>query len=320
MDMRKVRRVIAGLILFGFVFVLSGCAIDPVWDGVAATDFSNVYAGMLRTEFESLTGRPIEKSEVRDCVIATYEYDRGYIGCVASGRCQEPSQGGKAFRYYGLAFGSLATAGALPWSMWHEVNDCQTGYLGVRYGPDGRLINIRLLDPEPYKGGTYFWDKDIRKPWLGSPCREVYYHPRPSTIPEGIILVHYLDLDPEVLKSIGEPEQLYQSYYNTITIGSKVTPAHESLCQSADKGNPDARYRLGLLFEFGHEGFKKDFSKAYLWYALAGESGKYRGGKNALRMKKEHLSSESFLQAEDMVRRWKPGQCELDLPSKDLGN
>ena len=185
MDMRKVRRLIAELILFGFV--LSGCSIDPVWDGVAPTDLSNVYAGMLRTEFESLTGRPIEKSEVRDCVIATYEYDRGYIGCVASGLCQEPSQGGKAFRYFGLAFGSLATLGAFPWSMWYEVNDCQTGYLRASYGPDGRLIKIRLLDPEPYKSGTYLWDKDLRKPWLGRPCREVYYHPHPSTIPNAVL-------------------------------------------------------------------------------------------------------------------------------------
>ena len=319
-------------------FVVSGCAIDRVRYGTKATDFSDVYAGMARSDFENLVGPLVEQSKADEYLFATYEYDRGYIGCVASGRCQEVTPGVRAWSIASEAFATIGTAGGFEWVTWYEIKECQTGFVRVRYGPDGRLVGIRLLAPEPYKNGTYLWDRDIRKPSLGRPCREVYYHPLPSTIPDAVLEI---SLDPEVRKSIygkqsreelsykfsvgnkakkGEPEQLFQFYNNTISIGSAAEPAHQSLCQSADKGNPDARYRLGLLFEFGLEGFKKDFSKAYLWYALAGESGKYRGGKNALRMKKEHLSSESFLQAEDMVRRWKPGQCELDLPSKDLGN
>ena len=184
MEIHVIPRIIAVLILSGFVIVFNGCSLNGAVD---ATDFSGVYVGMFRSDFEKLTGRPIELSEFGDCVEATYEYDRGYVGCVASGRCRELSAGEEAFGYVSYAAGTIMTAGAIPWMVWYETNDCQTGYLRTCYGSDNRLISIKLLDPRPYKDGTYLWDKDLRKPWLRMPCRHVYTYPQPCTIPPEVL-------------------------------------------------------------------------------------------------------------------------------------
>lgn len=169
--------------LFIFIFCIYGCA-TYIRHGVAATDFTSVYFGIPRTDFENIVGRIVEESNVEQNVFVIYEYDRGYVGCVASGRCKEASPAAEV----GVqAIDLMFTAGMAGALRWHEIKDCQTGFLRARYGLNEKLIEIELLPPEPYKTGTYLWEKDIRKPWLNKPCREVYYHPREITIPDAVM-------------------------------------------------------------------------------------------------------------------------------------
>jgi len=109
----------------------------------------------------------------------------------------------------------------------------------------------------------------------------------------------------------GEADSQLQRYFGLI--GTDPAAAHLWLCKSADQGHPEARYRLGLLYEDGNEGFEKNPVMAYMWYVLAGESGKYWGGRHALRLKQEVLGPEELAQAEKAVREWRPGQCEVPV-------
>lgn len=169
--------------LFIFIYCISGC-VTYIRHGVDSTDFSDVYYGMPRSEFENIVGRLVVQRNVEDNVLVIYEYDRGYIGCVASGRCKEASPAAEAgAQAIDLMF-AAGMAGAL---RWHEIKECQIGFLRAKYGLNEKLIEIQLLPPEPYKAGTYLWEKDIRKPWLNNPCREVYYHPREITIPDTVL-------------------------------------------------------------------------------------------------------------------------------------
>ena len=169
------------LLMLLIIFIASGCASNKYRDGAEASDLSGVYVGMPRTNFEDLVGKPIEQSETREQILATYEYDRGYIGCKAAGRCLEvPTKTTEVL----VAIGTLGFSEA---NIWYDVHKCQLGYLGVRYGPEGRLINIRVLPPEPFKGGTYLWDKEQPEPKPWYPCREIYYHPQPLTAPDAVL-------------------------------------------------------------------------------------------------------------------------------------
>ena len=164
------------LLMLLITCIVCGCASNKSRDGTDALDLSIVYVGMPRSNFEDLVGKNIEQSQTREHIFYTYKYDRGYIGCLASGRCQEANRTAERW----LAVGTL---GISEIGTWYEVNKCQVGYLRARYGPEGRLINIRILAPEPYKGGTYLWNKS--EPWY--PCREVYNHPQPLTLPDAVM-------------------------------------------------------------------------------------------------------------------------------------
>jgi hypothetical protein len=168
------------------IFGVSGCASDLIRHGVGPTDFTSVYSGMPRSNFEDLVGHPIKLSETHENVTAIYEYDRGYIGCLASGRCQELTQGVYIWGRVSEVLFSIVTLGLLPYGAWYEINECQTGFLMANYKQGDQLISISLLDPDPYIN-AYLWEKDIRKPWLNNPCREIYFHPRPLTIPKSIL-------------------------------------------------------------------------------------------------------------------------------------
>lgn len=114
---------------------------------------------------------------------------------------------------------------------------------------------------------------------------------------------------PPQTKSNGETQ--LQLYYDTV--GQDRISAHRWLCKSADRGYAEARYRLGLLYENGSEGIKKDYVRSYLWYALSAQSGSFSGKRDALRLKEDILNAESIAAAENMVEKWQPGQCEIDL-------
>jgi hypothetical protein len=171
----------AGLILL-IGYIASGCASNPGRDGVAAVDLSSVYVGMPRANFEDLVGGPIEKSQTRYHILDTYKYERGYTGCLASGRCLEANNSKTADTL--LLVGTFGLSGL---GTWFEVKKCQVGYLRARYGPEERLINIRLLAPEPFKGGTSLWEKKVLDPEPWYPCREIYNHPQPLTIPAAVL-------------------------------------------------------------------------------------------------------------------------------------
>jgi hypothetical protein len=107
-------------------------------------------------------------------------------------------------------------------------------------------------------------------------------------------------------------DEVYLHFYHD-TVEEDSTSAHRWLCKSADQGNSEARYRLGMLYENGGEGIRKDYVSSYLWYVLSSQSGNYWGGRHALRLRENHLNAESITAAENMVAAWQPGQCEIDL-------
>ena len=109
----------------------------------------------------------------------------------------------------------------------------------------------------------------------------------------------------------GEPESQLQLYYSTVS--SDPASAHRWLCKSADHGHPDARDRLALLYEHGSEGFDKGLVRAYMWYALAAQSGSYWGAHNAKRIRDNDLDPALISAAENAVVTWQVGQCEDGL-------
>ena len=112
----------------------------------------------------------------------------------------------------------------------------------------------------------------------------------------------------------GEADIQLQHYFDLIE--ADPTAAHQWLCKSADQGHSEARYRLALIYEHGNESFEKNPVKAYMWYVLAGESGKYWGGKHAFRLQQEVLAPEERAAARKAVQEWRPGQCEAGIGSK----
>lgn len=108
-----------------------------------------------------------------------------------------------------------------------------------------------------------------------------------------------------------DPEAQLQQYYNLVEID--LASAHQWLCKSADNGHPDARFRLGLLFETGSEKLPQDFGMAYVWYLLATESGHHWGESNARLIQTEHLTAEGLAEARQKFIDWRPGDCASDL-------
>jgi TPR repeat protein len=86
------------------------------------------------------------------------------------------------------------------------------------------------------------------------------------------------------------------------------------LCRAADQAHPDAQYRIGLLHQYGNEGVQQDPILAYMWYRLAASNGHATAAVDAERIL-NGLTSEQAAQAEVLVRRWWPGDCERELVS-----
>jgi hypothetical protein len=107
----------------------------------------------------------------------------------------------------------------------------------------------------------------------------------------------------------GDPEAQLQAYYDPNEDGR-----HVWLCRAADNGNPEARYRLAVLYESGAEGFAQSSMQAQYWYTLATYSGHPWGYANARRLAGAASSSES-IQLQELLRGWRPGQCENQLHS-----
>jgi TPR repeat protein len=84
------------------------------------------------------------------------------------------------------------------------------------------------------------------------------------------------------------------------------------LCRAADHGHPEARYRLGLLYENGSENLPQNRVKAQYWYLLAAKSQHHWGAVNAQRLAEGSTPAE-LAEVERLIEAWQPGQCEADL-------
>jgi hypothetical protein len=85
------------------------------------------------------------------------------------------------------------------------------------------------------------------------------------------------------------------------------------LCRAADQGNNEAQYLLALFYETGSNGVTKDLVKSYMWYQISAfTEGNMRPTNQAQRVW-NNLTAEQSIQAETLLRNWKPGQCEREL-------
>lgn len=107
----------------------------------------------------------------------------------------------------------------------------------------------------------------------------------------------------------GDPDAQLQVYYDP-----NEDTRHIWLCRAADNGNPEARYRLAVLYESGAEGLAQNSLQAQVWYTLATYSGHRWGYTNARRLAGSAPSSEAT-QLQELLREWRPGQCEIKLRS-----
>jgi hypothetical protein len=100
-------------------------------------------------------------------------------------------------------------------------------------------------------------------------------------------------------------------YYGAIS-QDKTKLAHLYLCSSADQGHPDARYRIGWLYENCAEGLSCSSIRALYWYRLAAKSQHYLGAVNAKRLT-EASKPDELAEVERLIEAWEPGQCSRDL-------
>ena len=84
------------------------------------------------------------------------------------------------------------------------------------------------------------------------------------------------------------------------------------LCRAADKENPIAQNRVGLLYSHGSEGLPKDMVKAFVWYQQAAANGS-RDAHNEMLSIQQAFTADQFARLEELTMNWKPGQCERDL-------
>jgi TPR repeat protein len=83
------------------------------------------------------------------------------------------------------------------------------------------------------------------------------------------------------------------------------------LCLAADDGSSEARYLLGDIFWFGTE-TERNLNRAYVWYRLSEDCGHYWASKAVQRMQKL-LTQNELAEAEESLKDWKPGQCQIEL-------
>ena len=114
------RRCGRALLILLIGCIASGCATNASRDGIAAVDLSSVYVGMPRSNFEELVGGPVDHSQTRYHILDTYKYDRGYIGCMASGRCLEANNSKTAET---LVLIGISAGGRL--AQWNRRTGCE---------------------------------------------------------------------------------------------------------------------------------------------------------------------------------------------------
>ena len=106
----------------------------------------------------------------------------------------------------------------------------------------------------------------------------------------------------------GDPEAQLQLYYSEADSPEGL----KWLCRSADQGHPHAQTEVASLYLKGRREINRDVTRAYLWYSLA-----VRNGNEEYRWRlvevAESMTPEQTAKAAEMLRDWRPGQCEREL-------
>jgi TPR repeat protein len=97
-------------------------------------------------------------------------------------------------------------------------------------------------------------------------------------------------------------------YYEGVGVPQNYAEAAKWFRKAADQGDTYAQYNLGSMYEKGR-GVPQSYEKAYIWFTLAAD---YSGGElqedaeDAIDRVMEKLSMTQVMEAEQIVRDWKP--------------
>lgn len=105
----------------------------------------------------------------------------------------------------------------------------------------------------------------------------------------------------------GDPDAQLQVYYDPNADDPLLW-----LCRAAGNRNPEAAFRLALLYENGIEGVTQDHVRARLWYRLAAMMGHPWGKANADRLA-ANFRSPDLEKVQRLLEQWQAGQCEVQL-------
>jgi hypothetical protein len=167
---------------------------------------------------------------------------------------------------------------------------------------DDKDLLVRFQIVRKYVSSEYFWPPDRRVAYNKELVSETW------------------SISSATLTADVTPYQLYlQDIHHP--------DAKRWLCEAADQHNPEALYRLGVLYEKGIEGRPKNIEMAYFWYRLGAEveapwwlktpaprTKRHWSDQAAKRIEGE-LTPEQRTNLDDKIKTWRPGECnELIVP------
>ncbi len=178
----------------------------------------------------------------------------------------------------------------------------------LKYIYGGRVTTIILFNIDGMRIiGSASTDRDVRllDARSGSQLGEMLYleevvdmeqlDTEQSNIIEAVTVAGLPDDERWFLAKHGDKEAQLQLYLN---LGGVVGLTW--LCRAADQAHPEARHRLGGLYEYGGATLLRDYVKAYQWYSLGAMAGDYRSGKAAKRIR-NNLTPEQLSHGERLV-------------------
>lgn len=175
-------------------------------------------------------------------------------------------------------------------------------YGTFRRATDGALIMKRNDNTGFFAWGFIPWGEFFESQWVRWPPYKVG-----QVLKKGTRTLDKIP-NPNVPVTQDQPsaESDLQMYYND----PSHSDAKKWLCRAADLGNPEAQYRLALLYENGSEGLTKDSVRAYMWYRISESTGGYMRPSDQAERLLVTMTPEQAGQAEQLVHNWRPGECE----------
>jgi len=147
---------------------------------------------------------------------------------------------------------------------------------------------------------------------------------------------HYEESGLPIAVEAGDAQSQWQAY----KMLGNTPDGYKWLCRAADQGYISAQMQLGYLYGAGPFGFEQDYTRSYLWYRLAGSGELREAVEKAIKKVEKRplgctegeacyiaerivglrglLGTGGVSRAEQLVRGWKPGQCELELVPAEL--